>query len=295
MKLELRSNLSSGEHGVPFTVYTVGMEQQNAISRLEGFSAHQLLITASGKGRVHLMDQNKWDSIAENTVLYIPAGFPNEYVPVAEGDWLVAFVSFHGSAIARASWGLEDAPAAIPVRSVTRLLQLVERIWRHSGADYDSWAASELLFALLTELRKQSAEEPNPTALLRPVPETSRSLTVLKAAKFMQDYMHRDISIAHLAEQVGYSQKQLTRLFLRTFQTTPLQYLRHVRLTAGQLLLETNESMTISQIARHVGMDPTYFTREFRRSYGVVPGEYRLIKAREAQEAARSGNAPRRP
>ncbi|MFB9278998.1 AraC family transcriptional regulator [Cohnella cellulosilytica] len=294
MKLTLRSNLSSEEHVVPFTVYTVGMEQQSAISRLEGFSAHQLLITASGKGRVHLLGQNKWDIIEENTVLYIPGGFPNEYVPVADGDWLVAFVSFHGSAIARASWGLGDAPSVIPVRSAARLLELVERIWNHSGADYDTWTASELLFSLLTELRKQSSGDLNPAALLRPAPETSRSSTVLKAAKFLQDYMHRDISIAHLAEQVGYSQKQLTRLFLQTFQTTPLQYLRLVRLTAGQLLLETNESLSIGQIARHVGMEPTYFTREFRRAYGVVPGEYRLIKAQEAREAARSGNAPRR-
>lgn len=296
MKLALRSNFpsESEERVVPFTVYTVGMEQQSALSRLEGFSAHQLLITASGKGRMHLLGQNKWDIVHRNTVLYIPAGYPNEYVPVVEGDWLVAFVSFHGSAIARASWGLGDAPASIPVQSVARLLELVERIWRHSGADYDTWAASELLFALLTELRKQSAGDLDPNALLLPAPETSRSSIVLKAAKFMQDYMHREISIAHLAEQVGYSQKQLTRLFLQTFHKTPLQYLRHVRLTAGQLLLETNENLSIGQIARHVGMEPTYFTREFRRAYGTVPGEYRLIKAREARDAARSGNDSRR-
>jgi AraC-like DNA-binding protein len=292
LKLEFRSNLSSEEQVLPFIVYTVGMEQQSPISRLEGFSAHQLLITASGKGRVHLLGQNKWDIVTENSVLYLPAGFPNEYVAVNEGDWLVGFVSFHGSAVARASWGLGDDPAVIPVRSVSRILELLNRIWLHSGASYETWAASELLFSLLTEIRKQSADDPNPYALLRPSSGTYRQSTVLKAAKFMQDYMHRDIRMAQLAEQVGYSQKQLTRLFLRTFQTTPLQYLRHVRLKAAQLLLEADGNMSINQIARHVGMEPTFFSRSFRQVYGVVPVEYRLLKAEEVREAARSGNAP---
>lgn len=84
MKLGLRSNFSPEEHPVPFTVYTVGMEQQGVLSRLEGFSAHQLLITVSGRGRAHLLGQNKWDILEENTVLYVPAGFPNEYMPVVE-------------------------------------------------------------------------------------------------------------------------------------------------------------------------------------------------------------------
>ncbi len=289
MKLGLRTNFSLEEHLVPFTVYTVGMEQQGALSRLEGFSAHQLLITVSGRGRAHLLGQNKWDILEENTVLYIPAGFPNEYMPVAEGDWQLAFVSFHGSAAARASWGLGDSSSVMSIRSATRLLELLQRIWLHSGPDYEAWTASELLFAFLTELRKQTCAEQSSTTLLRPAAETSRSSTVLKASKFLQDYMHREISVSHLAEQVGYSQKQLTRLFLQTFQTTPLQYLRRVRLKAGQLLLEAGDGMSISQIARSVGMEPTYFTREFRRVYGVVPGEYRLLHGRDT--AAQSEEA----
>ncbi|WP_186438490.1 AraC family transcriptional regulator [Cohnella terricola] len=292
MKFEFRSNLFAEEAVLPFTVYTIGMEQQSAISRTEGFSAHQLLVTASGKGRVHLFGQNKWDIVGENTVLYIPAGFPNEYVPVIDGDWLVGYVSFHGSAVARASWGLGDSPAVFPVRSVDRLIELLGRIWEHSGAKYDTWAASELFFSLLIELRRQMPDKRSLSSAHGPAPGGSRESTVLQAAKFMQDYLHRDISIARLAEQVGYSQKQLTRLFLRTFGTTPLQYLRHVRLKAAELLLESGGTMSIAQIARHVGMEPTYFTRAFRQAHGVGPGEYRRIKDRETQEAALSGNVP---
>jgi len=291
VRLDFRTNLFAEEAVLPFTVYTVGMEQQPAISRTEGFSAHQLLVTASGKGRVRLFGQNKWDIVSKDTVLYIPAGYPNEYVPVIDGDWLVGYVSFRGSAVSRASWGLGDSPAAFPVRSVDRLLELLGRIWEHSGANYDTWAASELFFSLLIELRRQMPEEASSSAH-GPAPSGSGESTVLQAAKFMQDYLHRDISIARLAEQVGYSQKQLTRLFLRTFGTTPLQYLRHVRLKAAELLLESGGTMSVAQIARHVGMEPTYFTRAFRQAHGVVPGEYRRIKELETKEAAMSGNVP---
>jgi transcriptional regulator GlxA family with amidase domain len=165
-----------------------------------------------------------------------------------------------------------------PLRTTERLLALLERIWRLSGPDHDPWTTSELLFSMLTELRKQSAGEKNPLASIRPTPESYRESTVLKAARFLQDYMHREIDISQLAEQVGYSQKQLTRLFLKTFHKTPLQYLRHVRLKAAQNMLETNADISVGQIARHVGMEPTYFTRIFRQSFGIVPSEYRSVK-----------------
>ena len=283
--LELRTNLLSEEYSLPFTVYTAGMEQQPPISRMEGFSAHQLLITASGSGKVRLPGHHNWDILSQNTVLYIPAGFPNKYFPVVDGDWLVGFVSFNGSFGARASWGLGDAPAIIPVRSNARLLELLEGIWRHSGAAYDIWANSELLSALLTELRKQSCSEPDSLTYRQMTPDMYRETIVLKASKFIQDYMHRNISIAQLAEQVGYSQKQLTRLFLQTFQMTPLQYLRYSRLKAAQHLLEINGDMSVSQIARHVGMEAAYFTRMFRLAYGAVPSEYRKAKTAELTQA----------
>jgi AraC-like DNA-binding protein len=286
LKLELRTNLSSEERILPFTVYTVGMEQQPPISRLEGFSAHQLLITASGSGRVHLLGQNKWDIMTKNSVLYIPAGFPNEYAPINDGNWLVGFVSFHGSSAARASWELGDAPIMIPVRTITRLLELLERIWQLSGLDYDPWTTSELLFSMLTEWRKQSSGVMNPLPSLRMTPVSFRESTVLEAAKFLQDYMHREIKISQLAKQVGYSQKQLTRLFLHTFHMTPLQYLRHIRLKAAQNLLETNADLSVGQIARQVGMEPTYFTRAFRQTFGIVPSEYRSVKASESADTA---------
>ncbi|WP_256757897.1 AraC family transcriptional regulator [Cohnella sp. WQ 127256] len=273
--LALRTNLLSDERILPLAVYTTGMEQQPPINRVEGFSAHQLLITASGHGKVHWFDQNKWDIVSPNTVLYIPAGFPNKYVAENEGDWLVGFVSFHGSDAARESWALGNKPTIIPVQSTTRLLELLEDIWHSSGLNHDMWNSSELLFSLLTELRKQSYAELELLTNSRTAPETYRESVVLKASKFLQDYMHRNISISQLAEQVGYSQKQLTRLFVQTFQTTPLQYLRQVRMTAAEQLLVTHIEMNVSQIAQHVGMEPVYFTRIFHQIYGVAPSEYR--------------------
>jgi len=44
------------------------------------------------------------------------------------------------------------------------------------------------------------------------------------------------------------------------------------------LLLEKNDSLPINQIARHVGMESTCFIREFRRIYGIIPGDYQRLR-----------------
>ncbi|WP_373230704.1 hypothetical protein [Cohnella sp.] len=66
----MRSNSSHQfEEGLPFAVYTVGTEMQASITRLEGFSANQLFLTFSGKGKLRLLGQDKWDIINPGTLL----------------------------------------------------------------------------------------------------------------------------------------------------------------------------------------------------------------------------------
>lgn len=273
--LDLRTNLTSDKLVLPLSVYTAGLEKQVPMTRFEGFSGHQLLIPLSGAGKFRRFKQHNWDIITAGTVLFIPEGVPHEYVSASDEDWLVGFISFHGNAAAIHSWGLPDYPMLYPVERTDRLQTLLEQVWQNSGADHDPWAAAELLFSWLTELRKQTHSQWSLLANERPAHIPFRESVLLGATKFLQDYMHRNISISQLAEEVGYSQKQLTRLFLHAFQTTPLQYLRTVRLQASRTMLLEHPGLSVSQIARHVGLEPVYFTRIFRRAYGLTPGEFR--------------------
>lgn len=273
--LPLRTNLHRPEPGlVPASVYTVGTEWQQPVTRLRGFSAKQLFLTFSGTGVFRKFQHHKWDIVEPNTLLYIPSWMPHEYLPQGTEPWCVGYVTFvEGKEAPLERWGFGSEPFLLELRDTGRLFALLEEVWRASGPDFDLWRTTELLFAFCVELKKQSTAR-RPPAEAVPV-ATYRTSIVDSAVRFMQDHLQRDFSMAELAAHVGYSSRQLARIFRSAFGMTPLQYLHRLRLRTAAMLLVEQPDMTVRQVAAHVGMEPVYFTRLFRRAFGAVPSEYR--------------------
>ncbi|GLX70818.1 AraC family transcriptional regulator [Paenibacillus glycanilyticus] len=275
-RLTLRTNVLSkhGEARLPFSVYTVGTEEQQPMTRMKGYSAYQFIVTFSGKGRFRLLGQSKWDIVSNRQILFIPSDIPHEYIAEGYEPWKVGFVSFSAEANALHAWKLADVPTLLAVQNTSRLFELIEQIWTKSGADHDYWTSSELFLAFLSEITKQ-----------RYISSTDRifygsNAVAHAAARFLRDHVNRsNTTITELAEQLGYSRKQLTRLFISTYHTTPLQYLKHQRLIGAARLLKAHPERTATEIARQVGMEPVYFSRAFRIKFGVAPIEFKNISS----------------
>ncbi|GAA3407662.1 AraC family transcriptional regulator [Paenibacillus hodogayensis] len=278
--LPLRTNLHRpAESDIPFGVYTVGTERQTAITRMKGFSADQLHVTFSGTGIFRPLGQDNWDMIEPNTLLYIPAGFPHEYVPQSAEPWHVGYVTFIQEHVgALAGWGFGKTPYRHRLGDTDRLLALTERIWSHSGPDYDAWHSAELLFAFCLECKKQTAAAPPEAADGFVKPPRYRDSVADSAVRFLHDHLHRELTLPELAAHVGYSPKHLNRLFRQELGVTPMQYLQRIRLKTAALLLEEQPGLNVRQIAAHIGMEPDYLTRLFRRFYGLTPSEARARK-----------------
>jgi len=94
------------------------------------------------------------------------------------------------------------------------------------------------------------------------------------------DYIGRfygnKITIRQLAEIANMSERSLERHFAKTFRTTPLRYLKRVRINAACHAL-THTVKPISEIALECGFcDQSHLTSEFRRVLSLTPREYRL-------------------
>jgi AraC family transcriptional regulator, arabinose operon regulatory protein len=86
--------------------------------------------------------------------------------------------------------------------------------------------------------------------------------------------------VAELANLVNLSASRLRHLFKQETGTTPAQYLKTVRLRKAGMLLRTT-FMSVKEIAITVGLTTaSYFVREFRKSYGMTPTEYRNLAGR---------------
>ncbi len=83
------------------------------------------------------------------------------------------------------------------------------------------------------------------------------------------------LSLRDVADEVGMTPGHLTTLVRRRTGRTVQDWIIEGRMSRARALLEETD-LAIADVARRVGMnDPGYFARQFRRTYGRSPREWR--------------------
>lgn len=110
----------------------------------------------------------------------------------------------------------------------------------------------------------------------------------------MRDSLLSDFSIGMLSKSVNLSPSGLRRLFKEEMGSSPIQYVKALRMRhAEQLLRDT--FLSVKEVAfRSGGKDVSYFSREFKKQYGLTPTDFRhrvrssLDNSKEATRLANS-------
>lgn len=83
------------------------------------------------------------------------------------------------------------------------------------------------------------------------------------------------IDLKHMADLCGMSEKYFRDSFQRVFKISPLQYF-HRRKTIDIRVLISDLSLSVAEVSLRSGFsDPNYFSRFFKKHFGVSPTEYR--------------------
>lgn len=95
--------------------------------------------------------------------------------------------------------------------------------------------------------------------------------------RYLNENYQQSIRIEALAKQYNFTRNYLYTLFKKEYKMSPQEYLTTLRLEkARQLLSEKNLRLSVNEVAFAVGFnDPLYFSRAFRRAFGVSPREYK--------------------
>jgi transcriptional regulator GlxA family with amidase domain len=92
----------------------------------------------------------------------------------------------------------------------------------------------------------------------------------------MEEQLHRRLPVSELADAVGLSVAQLTRLFREELGVTPGAFLHELRMNRARILVETT-SLPIVEIMGQVGIsDRSHFARDFKRAHGLSPRTHRM-------------------
>lgn len=93
--------------------------------------------------------------------------------------------------------------------------------------------------------------------------------------QYVDGHLHDKLTVEQLAAKVHLHVDYFSRLFLSIVGVRPIDYIINKRLERAQLLIMTSP-MALKEIAESVGIPSIYyFSRLFKRRFGIPPGQYR--------------------
>ncbi len=108
-----------------------------------------------------------------------------------------------------------------------------------------------------------------------PTEEARHTPRIKQMIKYVQNHPEECISIEQFARIGHCSPATVYRLFEKTFQQSPVEWLIGWRIREAARLLSTT-SLPVGEVGRRVGVeDPYYFSKLFRRHMSMTAGEYR--------------------
>lgn len=119
----------------------------------------------------------------------------------------------------------------------------------------------------------------------------ARSAHVSRALSIIDNRYAGALTALGIARELHIHPTYLHKLFREETGYSVCEYIQKTRLRHASELLRS--AHTLREAAQAVGISsPQYFSKLFKREYGVTPGEYRARPVRRAARTARKGGAP---
>ena len=115
-----------------------------------------------------------------------------------------------------------------------------------------------------------------PPLLLSCLPSEAASYKkeVKDAMLFIRFHFCKRLTLDEIAGAVGLNASYLCRVFKKETGENPFAYVNRLRMERAAALISGGE-VYVKQVAASVGIDdPFYFTRMFKKHFGVAPSEY---------------------
>lgn len=205
--------------------------------------------------------------------------FPDgmQYVYTEDAAWEYRWVGFTGSEAAALlhKMGFSETCPVLHIAQSRETEELFSRIYSLRGSRLsDSMAMTGALYILFSALYKylDCDHDIQPDILQR-------------ALDYIENHWQEQMEITDICRAVNVSRSWLYRQFMLNVGESPIQYVMHERLNHACYYLR-NSALSVGETAAACGFsDPLYFSRLFRRQFGMAPSEYRSRGARSGRSA----------
>ena len=99
----------------------------------------------------------------------------------------------------------------------------------------------------------------------------NKHILIIKACEYIENNLSEKITLAHLTNCTGYSERAIQLLFKKHFKLTPFEYIEEQRLLKAFKLIKTHKNeKPVTHIAKDVGLIHLgRFSVKFKKRFGV--------------------------
>ncbi len=184
--------------------------------------------------------------------------------------------------------GVVDETKGIGITLIMTIRSLIAGLGEHGTFHHKPTTLKLLSESILHLLYECMAQQPGVNREERSQDATPRHLKA--AVGYIQDNLHRSLTVSEIATSVGISIRALQASFQRHLHTTPLRYLRQVRLEqAHRELSSPANRLPIGEVAHKWGFNHLgRFSSHYRALYGESPS----TTVKRAQRSSETALAP---
>lgn len=275
----LIETLHPDEGHTPTAIAGIGLlHARHVLPQMPVFSGPSLTIIACGQKISYVNEHRLRYGAGEYLMQALPLPFECE-TPAHHDEPLYAFtIVLDPMLLSRVLLPLDEIrpPSAIPIATPPILSgrmseRMQENAIRLLECLHDPVLNTIVGQARLTELMLDVLQGDHGTLIQALLHHQSPFSRLTKALHYLHEHYAQPISVDVLAQQVNMSVSAFHHHFKRLFYTSPLQYLKQVRLIKAKQMLR-QEHISVSYAAERVGYRSfSQFSREYKRFFGTAP------------------------
>lgn len=195
-------------------------------------------------------------------IIFLPKGSSYEFISLVDEPCGYIVVHFDADLT-------EATPSAYPFdhfQEAEEFINNLTHLWKFGGQQehYKCYSIFYNLLAYIENLENQTYEYTKKFNIISP------------AVSYLKEHIYDcNLKIETLYELCGISGTYFRKIFQSNYAMSPQKYILGKRLSHAKSIIDNGDLDSVSEIAAAVGYnDPLYFSRAFKKAYGVSPSQY---------------------
>lgn len=229
----------------------------NDYTKIENRKKHSFLFRTKGAG-FYTVD-NKKIYINEGEMSFLPKGSSYEFTRTSECKCEYLSISFEAD--------IDDARVVVyPMDNFAEKSYIINHymnLWKFGGTSehYKCYSFFYSIISHLTNIENSDYVLKKKLQIIEP------------AVEYLKNHIYdTELKTDNLHKISGVSDTYFRKIFISRFGLTPKEYIISQRISHAKDLIDSGNTISISELSLSVGYaDPLYFSRAFKKKYGVPP------------------------